>query len=348
MYLPCDPKSGCHKSYGFVEFEHIESVSYSIQLLNGIWLFGRPLKVRTAGKSDSSSVSNGVTGLQSVTSPSIAIPMEKSTTSKNQHPVIGESASINTPPVTLGQRSTLPHKLFTPNDAHHPTLGLRLDPPVNSAAFSLNEAHHPTLGLRLDPPVNSASRLTPNEAHHPTLGLRLDPPVNSASRLTPNEAHHPTLGLRLDPPVNNTAHLFPNEVHHPTRSLRLVSPMNIDTPPSMSSSLFPDKNHSLNHHYNSSSGSSNHPPPLLSPSLPCASKADFVEDTMEPESLFSGPPHHRLHENRVVHLEDKPSWVTEETKHHLRDYHLLQLGKTIAAYKDLFSNKNGYRVSNHI
>jgi len=43
---------GLHKSYGFVEFEHKESVMYAISLMGGVCLSGRPLKVRLGVKVD--------------------------------------------------------------------------------------------------------------------------------------------------------------------------------------------------------------------------------------------------------------------------------------------------------
>uniref|UniRef100_A0A8D0EUT5 Splicing regulator RBM11 n=1 Tax=Strix occidentalis caurina TaxID=311401 RepID=A0A8D0EUT5_STROC len=42
----CKDKEGKPKSFGFVCFKHKESVPYAIALLNGIRLYGRPIKVR--------------------------------------------------------------------------------------------------------------------------------------------------------------------------------------------------------------------------------------------------------------------------------------------------------------
>lgn len=42
----CKDKEGKPKSFGFVCFKHKESVPYAIALLNGIRLYGRPIKVQ--------------------------------------------------------------------------------------------------------------------------------------------------------------------------------------------------------------------------------------------------------------------------------------------------------------
>ncbi|KAM6446249.1 splicing regulator RBM11 isoform 6-T8 [Liasis olivaceus] len=42
----CKDKDGNPKSFGFVCFKHTESVPYAIALLNGIRLYGRPIKVQ--------------------------------------------------------------------------------------------------------------------------------------------------------------------------------------------------------------------------------------------------------------------------------------------------------------
>uniref|UniRef100_A0A8C6YMY9 Splicing regulator RBM11 n=1 Tax=Nothoprocta perdicaria TaxID=30464 RepID=A0A8C6YMY9_NOTPE len=41
----CKDKEGKPKSFGFVCFKHTESVPYAIALLNGIRLYGRPIKL---------------------------------------------------------------------------------------------------------------------------------------------------------------------------------------------------------------------------------------------------------------------------------------------------------------
>uniref|UniRef100_A0A670Y2A6 Splicing regulator RBM11 n=1 Tax=Pseudonaja textilis TaxID=8673 RepID=A0A670Y2A6_PSETE len=42
----CKDKDGNPKSFGFVCFKHTESVPYAMALLNGIRLYGRPIKVQ--------------------------------------------------------------------------------------------------------------------------------------------------------------------------------------------------------------------------------------------------------------------------------------------------------------
>lgn len=39
-------KEGRQKSYGFVCYKHKEAVPYAIALLNGTWLYGRPIKLQ--------------------------------------------------------------------------------------------------------------------------------------------------------------------------------------------------------------------------------------------------------------------------------------------------------------
>uniref|UniRef100_A0A8D2L3C2 Splicing regulator RBM11 n=1 Tax=Varanus komodoensis TaxID=61221 RepID=A0A8D2L3C2_VARKO len=42
----CKDKDGKPKTFGFVCFKHTESVPYAMALLNGIRLYGRPIKVQ--------------------------------------------------------------------------------------------------------------------------------------------------------------------------------------------------------------------------------------------------------------------------------------------------------------
>lgn len=44
VHMPKD-KDGKKRSYGFITFKHQESVPYAIELLNGIVLYGKPLKL---------------------------------------------------------------------------------------------------------------------------------------------------------------------------------------------------------------------------------------------------------------------------------------------------------------
>ncbi|XP_040277710.1 splicing regulator RBM11 [Bufo bufo] len=53
-------KEGHFKSFGFVCFKHTESVPYAISLLNGIRLFGRPIKLQYRFGSSYSSDANNV------------------------------------------------------------------------------------------------------------------------------------------------------------------------------------------------------------------------------------------------------------------------------------------------
>ncbi|XP_054036901.1 splicing regulator RBM11 isoform X2 [Rissa tridactyla] len=57
----CKDKEGKPKSFGFVCFKHKESVPYAIALLNGIRLYGRPIKVQYRFGSSYSSELNSPT-----------------------------------------------------------------------------------------------------------------------------------------------------------------------------------------------------------------------------------------------------------------------------------------------
>ena len=123
--FPSDPATGWHRCYGFVEFEHKESVSYAIQLLDGIRFFDRPLRVRSAGKGDAPSAI--------AASPEAATLLD---TLNNAHQTttsdlsaMSSSAEVQGSPA--GQRSSSPPPLRTSvqNEPPHPTLGRRLSPP---------------------------------------------------------------------------------------------------------------------------------------------------------------------------------------------------------------------------
>nr|XP_025963795.1 splicing regulator RBM11 isoform X2 [Dromaius novaehollandiae]XP_025963796.1 splicing regulator RBM11 isoform X2 [Dromaius novaehollandiae] len=61
----CKDKEGKPKSFGFVCFKHTESVPYAIALLNGIRLYGRPIKVQyRLGSSHSSELNNPAHGFE--------------------------------------------------------------------------------------------------------------------------------------------------------------------------------------------------------------------------------------------------------------------------------------------
>lgn len=61
----CKDKEGKPKSFGFVCFKHRESVPYAIALLNGIRLYGRPIKVRYRfGSSHSSELNSPTHGFE--------------------------------------------------------------------------------------------------------------------------------------------------------------------------------------------------------------------------------------------------------------------------------------------
>ncbi|POI27365.1 hypothetical protein CIB84_008887 [Bambusicola thoracicus] len=61
----CKDKEGKPKSFGFVCFKHKESVPYAIALLNGIRLYGRPIKVRYRfGSSHSSELNSPTHGFE--------------------------------------------------------------------------------------------------------------------------------------------------------------------------------------------------------------------------------------------------------------------------------------------
>ncbi|NXP43678.1 RBM11 regulator, partial [Heliornis fulica] len=61
----CKDKEGKPKSFGFVCFKHKESVPYAVALLNGIRLYGRPIKVQyRLGSSHSSELNSPTHGFE--------------------------------------------------------------------------------------------------------------------------------------------------------------------------------------------------------------------------------------------------------------------------------------------
>nr|XP_056714864.1 splicing regulator RBM11 [Euleptes europaea] len=62
----CKDKDGKPKTFGFVCFKHTESVPYAIALLNGIRLYGRPIKVQyRTGSSHCPELSNHCQNVES-------------------------------------------------------------------------------------------------------------------------------------------------------------------------------------------------------------------------------------------------------------------------------------------
>lgn len=107
--FPGDQQSCFHKSYGFVEYEHKESVSFAILLLSGICIYGRPLKVRTVTKSEPISKTN-CKPVQVQEATATIIPV-------SSPPPVIRSDSESRLQELFGSRLS-PPPLFTPKKAH--------------------------------------------------------------------------------------------------------------------------------------------------------------------------------------------------------------------------------------
>ncbi|KAL8190653.1 UNVERIFIED_CONTAM: hypothetical protein K2H54_057721 [Gekko kuhli] len=85
----CKDKDGRPKTFGFVCFKHTESVPYAIALLNGIRLYGRPIKVQYRfGSSHCPELSNHCQNVES--------------TADIQSPTYRNSELYGTPPLPVG------------------------------------------------------------------------------------------------------------------------------------------------------------------------------------------------------------------------------------------------------
>ena len=327
VYFPSDQTTGWHKCYGFVEFEHQESVLYSIQLLNGICLNGRPLKVRTTGKNGSTS------GL---------VPL---TNSKSTPAIIPNEAQ---------------------HGAEHPTLGKRLAPLKSNGMIPplipplLNEAQHQhrtSGGERLLMPSNDIPLNFPSEAQHPTLDQRLssgsinmpytpfDPQHHLGQRLSPLVTNNvPPLSIQHSNATNPTPLFDSNHFRNQNHTFGLPPPpfphLSSPLPPCLPSPPLPPYNREVVE--KNTINDLPEPPPLFTPAvngqITDNNTGNFIDS--QPISSSSANPQDQFHENRLVYLEDKPSWVTKETKEQIRDYHLMQLGQTLKKYKELLHNRN--------
>ena len=64
-------------------------------------------------------------------------------------------------------------------------------------------------------------------------------------------------------------------------------------------------------------------------------KSDYTEDSPS----FPDLSHKRLHRERVLHVDDKPSWMSQDTSKGIQEYHLKQLKDTLEMLKTTFSQK---------
>lgn len=433
VYIPLDVTSGQHKNHGFVEFEHKESVPYSILLLNAICLCGRPLRVGTVGKE------NGL--LSAATAMATAAPA-----------VLPSGNATGAPDCTEGTSNTYDEiELQAAVLAAQIQLGMSL--PVLSEAL-LGQAVCPPMTTNLiNPPFSSPNDLPDQGLHLPVAAAPTPlfsvslPTANDTTSQTPppppsgavplplfpctslpstNGDVHPTLGQRLSPPP-----LHPNDPTPLFSCNDEVCPMSPTLPPNGPIPLFgcnpslwerdcvtngnlweggtpnhniedswkepPNPDHlweerlpnkqeqepdilnsdeiylSPSPPWNSPSpprhltdehgdSASWEPPPIndtddipsslrfrLSPrhdhtSIRCETeREDYV--TPHPDGTMSAEPHPyasdhtHMHRNRVLHIDDKPSWVTNDTKDQIRDHHLSKLSETLACYKQLYSKQ---------
>ena len=353
VFIPSNPKTGLHKSFGFVEFDHKESVPYSIQLLDGICLFGRPLKVKTATKTSDSAGDPALTGAG---------------VDDELHPTLGQRLSPTAHPVLDHVLRSNAHD----QDLPHPTLGQRLSPPP---PFANNDALHPTLGQRLSLPngMPLPFPLPPGPLPLFVNNNHLPPPPlfdasNNNRSLFPQTLPPPPLpqqrsslpSLLNFPPPPPSHPLFPLDTAAAQGGDAFV---NSSGSPSVSNTncipLFPNKSLGAANHHDGpddyAAGASNCVPLFPSKSSDSANHQDnlggYVDDCSgevyheNGDGIdMEGQPHvdhthTHLHEDRVVHIEDKPSWVTRETKDQIRDYHLRMLEETLSKYKEQFAKR---------
>ena len=52
VHIPKDKLSGAHSGFGFVEFHSEEDADYAIKIMNMVKLFGKPIRVNKASRSN--------------------------------------------------------------------------------------------------------------------------------------------------------------------------------------------------------------------------------------------------------------------------------------------------------
>ncbi len=398
VHFPSDPKTGWHKNYGFVEFEDLESVSYSIQLLNGISLFGRPMRVNTSSKSSGSSevVAGLPTLMEGVPPPKDAV------TSLNEAQHQSQDIANSSCPPPPPPRGLL--TLVAPKESEHLTLGQRLTPSNTFSEKSqhLRETDEETgavkvkeRNIQFNDQNNNFPLVTSRNSprHNPftsttTTPIPLFPRHSMEERQEIQGTMHSTAPHKqfnpfsqdMPPLCMDNPHLqdvpqymsdsrsreisyaysngpenprsrelspytYPNDPDSP--SLRDVSPYGypngIEYPFLPSSRDIPSYRTGTDDDYSDSyttaeehSSQLNNSPFSLT-SGTSGHSVNGISNERYPPSLDND--RHQYHRNRIVHMEDKPSWVSKETKVNLRDYHLHQLGETLSKYKELFSKQ---------
>jgi splicing factor 3B subunit 4 len=59
VHLPKDRVSQTHQGYGFVEFQTEEDADYAMKIMNGIKIFGRPIRVNKASADKKANINIG-------------------------------------------------------------------------------------------------------------------------------------------------------------------------------------------------------------------------------------------------------------------------------------------------
>lgn len=461
VYFPLDSTTGQHKNHGFVEFEHQESVPYSILLLNSVCLCGRPLRVGTVGKTDvfpatmataDAAVSSSVPST-TVTSDCVVSSSNSTMTAEDEFAaaVLAAQLELGLPlpmplPMlkeALGLPSSGPSPLF--NSTNEPIQPSGPTPLFDCTPFSANgrlpspmvtqTGPTPLFSCASLPSTSevSSSQLPPSgptplfgclplpSANGKILGQRLSPPPTSSSPphlgLPPpstNDVVHPTLGQRLSPPtelfdcnppppwveINHIAngndgrsHTWdeaPNRIndhiangndghsHTWDEGSNRINDRSWERPSNCDVNQTTSWEHSPrvtngNHMYHSRSSrwspdhmadentfhddpispweqppsyhddtTNSFPFPLRSNHLSSHSETEREVAITHSSTMFSEShpftsDHTHMHQNRVLHIDDKPSWVTKETKEQIRNHHLTKLTETLAQYQELYS-----------
>lgn len=446
VYFPLDTTTGQHKNHGFVEFEHKDSVPYSILLLNGVCLCGRPLRVGTVGKVSAATTATAASAVfPSTGAPDCTEGTADGTITYDEIelqaailaaqiqlgmtlPVLSDAlldqagcppvtpnvlnplfSSTNNvsgqgllPPVAAGPTPLFGVPLSTANDTTNQTLSPPLVPsgPTPLHLFACTPTNgdiHPTLGQRLSPPPLHPGDPTPlfncvplPSNDDPMQGQSLSPtlPPNGpiplfSCNLSPWEQDCVTNGNDSnlwEKPSNHNDHSRkepPNRDHSssweqlPKQEQLSEEPSSRDTtrvansdeiylsPSPPWNSLSPPRHLTDEHGFHSDpvspweqppNGSDDVPDSLrfrLSPRHDHTSNHSERDDyaTSHPDDAMSTEPHpynsdHTLlHRSRVLHSDDKPSWVTEDTKEQIRDHHLSKLSETLVRYQQLYSKQ---------
>ena len=226
VFIPLDPSTGHHKTHGFVEFEHKESIPYSILLLSGVNLCGRPLRVGTVGKESLISAAKATDATDPPPDSTEGTPNEAPFTSED----VQLQAAILAAQIQLGvslpegvSLSELGEVLLSQSTSPAPTpLFGSTNDALNRKSLPLVAPGAPTPLFSSALPAASSSTRFQTEPPQTPCGPPSGPiplvrpaPVPLFSTAPTNGDTQHTSGRRLFPPQNGPTPLF-NRVPHPS------------------------------------------------------------------------------------------------------------------------------------